>query len=222
MRRYPLNASGKRNETENGNKTEWNANGHTVLRMCSGNKTGTIFLNVHIYIHTQIHMYTRTHVHIHTYTHTHVHTYTYTHIHIYTYTCTHIHIHTYTNTHVHMYTYTHTHIHTYTCTHVHIHTYTHTVWVTKKFPFSLKQQPCNGNFAFRFRACSILHNYSCVYFCCVGKIILRTWNGEQTVKKTVKRTLYVLKAGARKLLISKELPISKNGDCLATTPSAIF
>ena len=33
-----------------------------------------------------------------------------------------------------------------------------------------------------------------------------------TVKKTVKRTLYVRKAGARKLLISKELPISKNGD----------
>ena len=43
-----------------------------------------------------------------------------------------------------------------------------------------------------------------------------------TVKKTVKRTLYVCKAGARKLLISKELPISKIGDCLATTPSAIF
>ena len=41
-----------------------------------------------------------------------------------------------------------------------------------------------------------------------GQIILRTWNGE----KTVKRTLYVRKAGARKLLISKELPISKNGD----------
>ena len=36
-RRYRLNASGKRNETENGNKTERTANGHTVLRTCSGN-----------------------------------------------------------------------------------------------------------------------------------------------------------------------------------------
>ena len=43
----------------------------------------------------------------------------------------------------------------------------------------------------------------------MGQIILHTWNGE---KKTVKRTLYVRKAGARKLLISKELPISNKGD----------
>ena len=47
------------------------------------------------------------------------------------------------------------------------------------------------------------------YFCCVGKIILHSWNGEKT---PVKRMLYVHKAGARKLLISKELPISKNRD----------
>ena len=44
--------------------------------------------------------------------------------------------------------------------------------------------------------------------CAKYTAILRTWNSE----KKVKRTLYVHKAGARKLLISKELPISKNGD----------
>ena len=32
-----------------------------------------------------------------------------------------------------------------------------TVWVTKKYPFFIKQRPCNGNFAFRFRARSVLH-----------------------------------------------------------------
>ena len=32
-----------------------------------------------------------------------------------------------------------------------------TVWVTKKFPFFVKQRPCNGNFAFRFCARSVLH-----------------------------------------------------------------
>ena len=45
-RRYRLNTSGKRKETENGNNTERNANSHTLLRTCNGNKTGTIFLNV--------------------------------------------------------------------------------------------------------------------------------------------------------------------------------
>ena len=39
----PFNAGGKRNETENGNKTKRNANGHTVLRTCKGNKTGIFF-----------------------------------------------------------------------------------------------------------------------------------------------------------------------------------
>ena len=39
-------------------------------------------------------------------------------------------------------------------------------------------------------------------------MILHMWNG----KKNVKRTFYVRKTGARKLLISKELSISKNGD----------
>ena len=43
VRQYRLNASGKRNETENGNKTERSGNGHTVLTTCKGNKTGTIF-----------------------------------------------------------------------------------------------------------------------------------------------------------------------------------
>ena len=32
-----------------------------------------------------------------------------------------------------------------------------TVWVTKKYPFFVKQRPCNEKFAFRFRACSVLH-----------------------------------------------------------------
>ena len=36
----------KQNGTENGNKMERNANGHTVLRTCNGKKMGTIFLNV--------------------------------------------------------------------------------------------------------------------------------------------------------------------------------
>ena len=45
------------------------------------------------------------------------------------------------------------------------------IWITKKYPFFIKQRPCNGNFAFCFRARSILHNYYRVYFCCVGKII---------------------------------------------------
>ena len=27
----------------------------------------------------------------------------------------------------------------------------------KKVPFFVKQRPCNENFAFRFRACSVLH-----------------------------------------------------------------
>ena len=31
-----------------------------------------------------------------------------------------------------------------------------TVWVTKKFPFFIKQRPCNGNFAFRFRVRSVV------------------------------------------------------------------
>ena len=81
----------------------------------------------------------------------------------------------------------------------------------KKVPVFCKtttvQRKCCVPFPCPFRS-----TYYRVYFCCVGKIILSTWNGEQTVKKTVKRTLYVCKAGARKLLVSKELPISKNGD----------
>ena len=44
---YCLNASGKRNEKENGNKTERSGNGLTVLTTCNGNKTGTIFLHMY-------------------------------------------------------------------------------------------------------------------------------------------------------------------------------
>ena len=40
---FRLNASGKRNETENSNKTERSGNGHTVLTTCNSNKMGTIF-----------------------------------------------------------------------------------------------------------------------------------------------------------------------------------
>ena len=75
----------------------------------------------------------------------------------------------------------------------------------KKYPFFVKQQPCNGNFAFRVR--SVLH-ISVFIFAAWAKLFY----ARKTVKKKVKRMLYVLKAGARKLLISKELPISKNGD----------
>ena len=82
-----------------------------------------------------------------------------------------------------------------------------TVWVTKKYTFFVKQRPCNGNFALRFRARSVLH---------ISVFIFAAWTKlfyvRGTVKETVKRTLYVHKAEARKLLIGKELPISKNGD----------
>ena len=77
----------------------------------------------------------------------------------------------------------------------------------KKVPFSVKQRLCNKNFAFRFRARFVLH-ISVFIFAVWAKLFY----ARGTVKKTVKRTLYVRKAGARKLLISKELPISKNGD----------
>ena len=81
----------------------------------------------------------------------------------------------------------------------------------KKVPVFCKTTTVQRKFCFPF-PCPFRSTYYRVYFCCVGKIILSTWNGEQTVKKMVKRTLYVCKAGARKLLISKELPTSKNGD----------
>ena len=64
--------------------------------------------------------------------------------------------------------------------------------------FSVKQRSCNGKFAFRFRARFILH---------IPVLIFAAWAklffARATVKKTVKRTFYVRKAGARKLLISK-------------------
>ena len=71
----------------------------------------------------------------------------------------------------------------------------------KKYPFFVKQRPCNKNFAFRVR--SVLR---------ISVFIFAAWAKLFYARKTVKRMLYVLKAGARKLLISKELPISKNGD----------
>ena len=60
----------------------------------------------------------------------------------------------------------------------------YTVWVTEKFPVSVKPRLCNGHFVFRFRARFILH-ISVFIFYCVSKIILRTWNGEKTVKRTL-------------------------------------
>ena len=77
----------------------------------------------------------------------------------------------------------------------------------KKVPVFCKTTTVQRKFCVPF-PCPFRSTYFRVYFCCVGKIILRTWNGE----KTMKITLYVHRAGARKLLISKELPISKNGD----------
>ena len=71
----------------------------------------------------------------------------------------------------------------------------------KKVPFFCKTTNVQRKFCVPF-PCPFRSTYYRVYFCCVGKIILSTWNGEQNVKKTVKRTLYVRKAGARKLLIS--------------------
>ena len=82
-----------------------------------------------------------------------------------------------------------------------------TVWVTKKFLFSVEQRSCNGNFAFRFRACFILH-ISVFIFAAWAKLFY----ARAMVKKPVKRMLYVRKAGARKLFISKEVPINKNED----------
>ena len=77
-------------------------------------------------------------------------------------------------------------------------TYVSELRVTRKFPFSVQQRSCNGNFAFRFCARFILH-ISVFIFSCVDKIILRMCNSE----KMVKRTLYARKAGA--VLLSKEL-----------------
>ena len=73
----------------------------------------------------------------------------------------------------------------------------------QKVPIYCKTKIVQRKFCVPF-PCPFRSTYFCVYFCCVGKIILRTWNGE--------KTFYVRKAGARKLLISKELPITKNGD----------
>ena len=79
----------------------------------------------------------------------------------------------------------------------------------KKFPFSVKQLSCNRNFTFHFRAHFVLH-ISVFIFAAWAKLFYA--RGTVKKKETVKRTLYVCKAGARKLLISKELPIIKNGD----------
>ena len=61
-----------------------------------------------------------------------------------------------------------------------------TVRVTKKFPFSVKQRPCKGNFAFRFCARSVVHISVFIFAACAKLFYARG-----TVKKTVKRTLYV-------------------------------
>ena len=58
----------------------------------------------------------------------------------------------------------------------------------KKVPVFYKTTTVQRKFCVPF-PCPFRSTYYRVYFCCVGKIILSTWNGEQTVKKTVKRTL---------------------------------
>ena len=73
--------------------------------------------------------------------------------------------------------------------------------------FFCKTTTVQRNFAFRFRTRSVLH-ISVFIFAAWAKLFY----ARGMVKKTVKRTLYVRKAGTRKLLISKELPISKNRD----------
>ena len=78
----------------------------------------------------------------------------------------------------------------------------------QKVPIFCKTTTVQHKFCVPF-PCPFRSTYFCVYFCCMGKIILRKWNGE---KNPLKRKFYVRKAGARKLLISKELPITKNGD----------
>ena len=104
------------------------------------------------------------------------------------------------------------HVHIYICARV--CTLDRTVWVTKKYPFFCKTTTVQRKFCVPF-PCPFRSTYYRVYFCCMGKIILSTWNGdERTVKKPGEKNVVrtVCKAGARKLLISKELPISKNGD----------
>ena len=52
----------------------------------------------------------------------------------------------------------------------------------KKVPVFYKTTTVQRKFCVPF-PCPFRSTYYRVYFCCVGKIILSTWNGEQTVKK---------------------------------------
>ena len=61
----------------------------------------------------------------------------------------------------------------------------YTVWVTKSTSFFVKQRSCNGSFAF-VSVPVPFYIFPCL-FLLHGQNILRKWNGE----KTVKRTLYV-------------------------------
>ena len=52
----------------------------------------------------------------------------------------------------------------------------------KKVPVFCKTTTVQRKFCVPF-PCPFRSTYYRVYFCCVGKIILSTWNGEQTVEK---------------------------------------
>ena len=64
------------------------------------------------------------------------------------------------------------------------------VWVTKSTRFFVKQRPCNGNFAFRFRARSILHITVFIFaawaklFYARGTVKKLRKNGEKNVVRT--------------------------------------
>ena len=92
----------------------------------------------------------------------------------------------------------------FTCVYICEYVCVFTVWVTKKYTFFVKQRPCNGNFVLRFRARSVLH-ISVFIFAAWAKLFYV----RGTVKETVKRTLYVHKAEARKLLSVKNYPSVK-------------
>ena len=115
------------------------------------------------------------------------------------------------STYMYMYSmvqYIHVHVQygtVHTCTvwystYMYMYMYHVHVWVTRKFPFSVNNDRAT-EIVFRFCARSVLHN---------SVFIFAAWAKLFYACAAVKT--YVRKAGARKLLIYKELPISKNGD----------
>ena len=73
----------------------------------------------------------------------------------------------------------------------------------KKVPVFCKTTTVQRKFCVPF-PCPFRSTYFRVIFAACAKLF--------NARGTVKRTFYVHKAGAKKVLISKELPISKNGD----------